>query len=270
MRGWPPWVRAAAAVAGVVLVALLVLVIADPFGGSTEGGGGDSGADARLKQTGLLLGGGVLRVGPNPSPFNGPIGLGYVIPGSIGKIGSPPSDDAKRWRAWAYDQGGVDAFSTDVRTVFEGAPGGRIALDGIDIDVSKRRPPLAGTWVRGRDPHCPRPPRREIFVDLDSDPPQIVSSFTKREGKGMLYPLERGRDFHVVAIAARGMYEWRLRLTLKEGNKRRTVPIDDGGRPFRTSAPPPTGYAWYSSSRFTTAGSPSWHQATGRACPGSD
>jgi hypothetical protein len=165
-----------------------------------------------------------------------------VVPLRISRLPPPPGARAPGargcpTRGWVRGLGGADT-----QTIFtvhvEGLSDRTVIVDRAEVDVVRRHPPMRGTWVGCVG--AGRQAVRRLSVDLDSTPARAV--YTNDEGdpkrpRRFLFALGRGQveEFLVVASGGRCWCTWRLRLGYTVRRRRRTLTIDDSGRPFETT-----------------------------------
>lgn len=163
----------------------------------------------------------------------------FVAPLRASALRTPPGR-CREWRAWALDQGGVDADQTDAYAYLQGTPGTAVIIDDIEIEVVRRERPMRGT-----SGHCPAGGAagspRLIDVDLDEDPPVV-----RYAEPGDDAPTRRRLSFtldgtETESFILRGhtttcYCAWRARMKMVVDGRRTDVVLEDDGEPFRTSA----------------------------------
>ena len=208
-----------------------------------------------------------LRFATNTQNHFGPAGFSYIIPRPIGRIGRPPSDTPSGWRGWAYAMGGVDGPATIIRITLQGGSVEPVLVESMRIRIVKREARMRGTVVKGADFGCGELEPTTVLFRLEApdepDPPPPGY-------KGLPYSLQKGEFgvFDVIGFAGRAMYEWVLEAHLITGGRVKTVTIDDGGKPFRTSAVggPVGATGAYDPHRTANGSSPqyAWQPASGQ------
>jgi hypothetical protein len=193
----------------------------------------------------MKLGASSIQIATNPDNFVGPDSLGFVIPRTLQEIGRPPADRPAGWRTWAYQMGGIDSPWTVAQITLQGNSPTPVLVQDLSVDIIRRGTPLRGTLVKGEPGGCGGIEPREVYIQLDERPPTVQSGDPNRAA--FPYSLRRG-EFEVlnlIAFAGEAMYEWILNIGLLVDGENRTIKVDDGGAPFRTT-PRPTGrqYAW--------------------------
>jgi len=163
----------------------------------------------------------------------------FVIAKPIEEIGPPPNGDDERGRyTWAHAQGGVDAWQSLVRFVVRGESGEPVILMGLRVEVVERGPPVAGTLVTYFGQGAPAAVRY-FEIDLGEELPR-AKFIGDDEQETTLFPFRVSSSeleiFDVVARSLRDDVSWRLQLDYVAKGKQGTTTIDDGGKPFRTTA----------------------------------
>jgi hypothetical protein len=147
------------------------------------------------------------------------------------------------WDAWAHSHGGMDASSTGVRFIVEGATSHPVVLTGLTAEIVERLPPPRGVHVvpfggGGL-------PTRRFEVNLDESPPTVRSLAAAPELESAPPPIDfpyrvSATDPEVFLMIGSTLAcdcAWRANLEwVYQGKKGMTV-IDDAGRPFRTVSP---------------------------------
>ncbi|WP_406303561.1 helix-turn-helix domain-containing protein [Streptomyces sp. NBC_00885] len=209
---------------------------------STSPSGSPSPSSAPSRQEALPATGGVpLRVGVSSYNWEEPCGQYYLLDQAPDAVPPPPAPQDNR--SWARALGGVDGGhmllqltatgktadsvvlnAVHVRVVARSAPldwkaysmsygcGGGITPQTFDIDLDAAHPPVKP--VAGQDGDTVVP-AKDFPYKVASDDPQVLNLDVHTEG-------------HDVS--------WYLELDWSSGDRRGTVRMDDGGKPFRTSA----------------------------------
>jgi hypothetical protein len=167
------------------------------------------------------------------------------LPG--GKVGSalrlgPPTD----WEAFQHQQGAAFASDDLVQVAIQGESGRTVTLTGIRFDVERAKrhdgalfsaPCGGGINARG------------LVVDVERNPPKVVSSSEELEGSiesggtpgsptsPITFPwtvsLTDPLLLYVVATADFCDCKWSATIPWVSGDQRGTIQIDDHGEPFR-------------------------------------
>lgn len=157
----------------------------------------------------------------------------YFLPVQVGSLTEPPQDCRDR-REWAWEQGGADADESRLRLTVTGVRDGEVSLDSMSVDVESRPLPegiVAACPVGGASGSV-----HGLVVDLQARSVRFVvadetapARFTLRKGETEAF------DIYAVGYDAPRLYTWNLTLTVVAGGDRRTITVDDNGRPFRTA-----------------------------------
>jgi hypothetical protein len=168
-------------------------------------------------------------------------GFSFVFPGrDIGQVGPAPAWVCREWHRWAMARGGVHSFEQRIRVAVIPRGEATVLVEAFEPEVVSRTQIPRGAYVTcavgGADGRI-----RHISVDLVESPPwttyrgdegEEVQRFKLTIGKG---DAER---FEIVAKADPGsLVEWRGRLHVIANGKKKTITIDDEGKPLRLSGP---------------------------------
>jgi hypothetical protein len=169
------------------------------------------------------------------------IGAEYMLPdGDIADFGPPPSAYCREWREWARAHNGVDARASKVQIIVEARAENTVVIDRLEVNVWNRARPIQGTLVRCLVGGAALQPR-ELGVRLDDERPQAAyfreagnesgttESFTFKLGPGDV------EVFRLYAIAERHYVEWTATLHYAVDGVRKSIELDDGGEPFKTT-----------------------------------
>jgi hypothetical protein len=166
---------------------------------------------------------------------------GFVRTGSVADLGSPPTSRCREWRRWAIPAGGVDADQTRLYAFLQGRPDTAVVITGVDVEIVARRPPIVGTHA-----YCPAPggataSPRLVDIDLDFKPPrirfaEIGDDYPQRRRLLLTLTGPETETLELSAHTRRCDCSWRARVYLVVDGEPSEVLLDDGGRPFRTSA----------------------------------
>jgi hypothetical protein len=195
-----------------------------------------------------------IGVGTNPDDFDH-LDIDHVpefiVTRPVEEIGPPPNPQIQgdpgsirqdlnrsgRW-SWAHRLHGVDARSTLVRLNLRGREESPVFLQKFRATVHRRGPPLRGTNLSYDSIGGDIEPGT-LVVDLDQDPPDagLVDAELQLE-RDFSFDLQKaeGLAFNIIASTATCDCEWTAELVYSVDGKTRTVTIDDGGKPFHTSA----------------------------------
>ncbi|MEV7286263.1 helix-turn-helix transcriptional regulator [Streptomyces sp. NPDC093252] len=168
-------------------------------------------------------------------------GHDYVIDRPPTEVPPPPA--AQDARAWASAQGAVHGKDTNVRITVQGTSETAVVLEALRVRVVGRAEPVKGTSY-AMDQGCGGSITPRYFdVDLDRDRPiarSVPGSDEGTEIPAVKLPYRvSSTDPEVLEVTARTVgcaCDWYLELDWSSQGRTGTVRIDDGGRPFRTSA----------------------------------
>ncbi|MEU9331572.1 helix-turn-helix domain-containing protein [Streptomyces sp. NPDC048290] len=168
-------------------------------------------------------------------------GHDYVIDRPPAQVPPPPA--AQDARAWAAAQGAVHGRDTNVRITVQGKSTTAVVLEALRVRVVGRAAPVPGTSY-AMDQGCGGSISPRYFdVDLDKDRP--IARSVPGSDEGTVIPAVKlpyrvsSTDPEVLEVTARTTgcaCDWYLELDWSSQGRTGTVRIDDGGRPFRTSA----------------------------------
>ncbi|MFE4667981.1 helix-turn-helix domain-containing protein [Streptomyces sp. NPDC056716] len=168
-------------------------------------------------------------------------GHDYVIDRPPAQV--PPPPVAQDARAWATAQGAVHGKDTNVRITVQGRSATAVVLEALRVRVVGRAAPVQGSSY-AMDQGCGGSVTPRFFdVDLDMDRPiarSVPGADPDRELPAVRMPYQvSSTDPEVLEVTARTAgcaCDWYLELDWSSQGRTGTVRIDDGGRPFRTSA----------------------------------
>jgi hypothetical protein len=160
-----------------------------------------------------------------------------------GELNTGPSE----WPEHPAGQGGAPAAPAPMFFTVQGRSDFAVVLTDIKFHVVERRPAPSGVVLD--DPCGDTGAFRWLGVDLDSDPPSVVSYFSQAAvdpadeiPPRRLEPVEfpyyvsasEPEVFTVTAYTLDCDCEWTIELFWQSEGEEGSVTIDDGGRPFRT------------------------------------
>lgn len=161
----------------------------------------------------------------------------YVLPERTSPEGlEPPSETCSEWLTYFDPLGAFDGGVSKIRITLQGRGPSRLIVDGLRVNIATRR------GARGIGLTCPvggaSVTPRAVEITLDNDPPVVAyHDDDGQETRPFLFSL--GSDdievFYVEARAKAMACEWTAELLLIENGSRRSIAIDNQGRPFRTS-----------------------------------
>ncbi|WP_244258169.1 helix-turn-helix transcriptional regulator [Streptomyces sp. Tu 2975] len=186
-------------------------------------------------------GGVPLRVGVSSYNWASPCGQHYLLDGKSGSVPPPPAP--QDYRNWARALGGVDAGRMQLQLTATGRTEDSVVINAVHVRTVARNAALAwNAYSMGEG--CGSGVTPQTFdVDLDAGRP-VVKPVAGTDGdltvpaKDFPYkvasndPQVLNFDVHTEGHDV----SWYLEVVWSSGDRSGTVRIDDGGRPFRTSA----------------------------------
>jgi hypothetical protein len=168
--------------------------------------------------------------------------------------------------AWARAIEGVDAGRTRLHLFTRGEAEGQVVLSGIRAVVDRRAAPTFGQQL-----FCSPEgelSNRTLTIDLDTAEPKI--RYESADGRPFGFTLAAGEveAFLVTAVTTTSSVWWHLEIDVVSGDERRTLRIDDSGRPFATTAAASEGRWKWESDRWHARGLPSGVAAPPPVVPG--
>ncbi|WP_156094331.1 hypothetical protein [Lentzea aerocolonigenes] len=169
----------------------------------------------------------------------GNFGGEYAFQKPIQDIGEPPAglDSCDGRYKWAKAKGGIDVSATVGRVSIFAASGRNVQITGVQ-PVPQGQPgnPLAGSIAacpgRGGGPTMLR-------VNLDTKEAGFSDGLSEQIKSFTAIPVESGTTytFDFVASTQKQYWRYKLRLTMIIDGNEETVDVDNGGKPFETTAP---------------------------------
>ncbi|MFJ3100995.1 helix-turn-helix domain-containing protein [Streptomyces sp. NPDC086835] len=186
-------------------------------------------------------GGVPLRVGVSSYNWASPCGQYYVLDGKSASV--PPPPPPQDYRGWARALGGVDAGRMQLQLTATGRTEDSVVINAVHVRTVARGAALAwNAYSMGEG--CGSGVTPQTFdIDLDAGRP-VVKPVAGTDGdltvpaKDFPYkvasndPQVLNFDVHTEAHDV----SWYLEVAWSSGDRSGTVRVDDGGRPFRTSA----------------------------------
>ncbi|MER5942270.1 helix-turn-helix transcriptional regulator [Streptomyces sp. NPDC001928] len=173
-----------------------------------------------------------LTVHTRPYSWEGPCSQHYLIDRPATEVGPPPVEqDAPAW-VGAYKA--VSAGEQLLTLTVQGTGEETVVVDGLKVRVvGKDTPPAWNDYVMGVG--CGgNVPTRPFTVALDGARPTVVAGSGQRD-----FPFKVSESdpevFEVTADASAYDVRWYLELAWSSGDRKGTLVVDDGGKPFRTS-----------------------------------
>lgn len=182
-----------------------------------------------------------LRVGVSSYNWDSPCGQYYLLDQAPEAVPPPPAPQDHR--SWARALGGVDGGHMLLQLTATGRTADSVVLNAVHLRVVERGEPLDWNAYSMGD-GCGGGVTPQTFdIDLDTAHP-LVKPVAGQDGdtvvpaKDFPYkvasndPQVLNLDLHTEAHDV----SWYLELDWSSGDRRGTVRVDDGGKPFRTSA----------------------------------
>ncbi|MFE3033413.1 helix-turn-helix domain-containing protein [Streptomyces canus] len=174
-----------------------------------------------------------LAVGVRPYVYDSPCSQHFLVDSEPEQVGPPaPEQDAPRWAA-AY--GAVSSGEQRIALTVQGTGAETVVLNALHVRFLSKDAPLAwNDYSMGVG--CGGGVGTKSFdIDLDNGNPTVTVKNGQRD-----FPYKVSESdpevFYVTARARAHDVRWDLSLDWSSGGRSGTVHIDDGGRPFRTSA----------------------------------
>lgn len=244
--------RVALAAAAVVLVAVPVAYAVGRAGG---GGAGETAAGGRTAgpadgtgaktpgsaEAGGQAAGAPISVGISSYNWDAPCGQYYVLDRKPDRVPPPPAPQDTR--GWARALGAVDGGHMLLQLTATGRTDESVVLNALHVRVVERGAPLnRAAYAMGDgcggivtpqsfdiDLDAPRPFVKPVAGhDGDSVVPAKDFPYKVSTSDPQVLNLDVHTDAHVIG--------WYLELDWSSGDRHGTVRVDDGGKPFRTSA----------------------------------
>ncbi|MFF3319475.1 helix-turn-helix domain-containing protein [Streptomyces sp. NPDC003035] len=203
---------------------------------TTSGAPTPPSAEAPREETGTPV-----SVGISSYAWDGPCGQHIALDQEPGEVPPPPAPQDTR--GWARALGGVDGGHVKLELTATGKTAEAVVLNALHVRVVERGAPLnRAAYFMGDG--CGGGITPQTFdIDLDAARP-LVKPVAGRDGDGIVPakdfpykvstsdPQVLNLDVHTEAHVA----AWYLELDWSSGDRHGTVRVDDGGKPFRTSA----------------------------------
>jgi hypothetical protein len=187
---------------------------------------------------------------------------GFVSPSAPAQLGRPPSELCREWRAWALDNGGVDADQTRLYAFLQGKATTAVAITGLDVEFARRGPAVKGTHAWCPTGGAVGSPRL-VDIDLDAKPPAVRYAETGDDypSRDRLLLTLNGTETETLEVTAHTRScdcEWRIRLRMVINGKSHDALIDDDGKPFRTSASAASSHVTWNGRRWEPMSRSEW------------
>ncbi|MFE5584983.1 helix-turn-helix domain-containing protein [Kitasatospora sp. NPDC056531] len=174
-----------------------------------------------------------LTVGTRPYVYADPCSQHFLVNSAPAQVGPPATErDAPRWAA-AY--GAVSSGEQQVALTVQGTGADTVVLEALHVRITAKGAPLAwNDYSMGVG--CGGGVETKSFdIDLDRGSPVITVKGGQRD-----FPYKVSKSdpevFYVTAHTKAHDVRWDLTLDWSSGDRRGTIPIDNRGTPFRTSA----------------------------------
>jgi plasmid maintenance system antidote protein VapI len=193
------------------------------------------------RATPAATGGVPLRVGVSSYNWDEPCGQFYVL--DQGPDAVPPPPAPQDVRSWARALGGIDGGHMRLQLTATGKTADSVVLNAVHVRVVGRNAPLDRDAYSMGD-GCGGGVTPQTFdVDLDASHP-LVKPVAGHDGDTVVpakdFPYKvASNDPQVLNLDVHTEghdVSWYLELDWSSGDRRGTVRIDDGGKPFRMSA----------------------------------
>lgn len=213
----------------------------------TPGTGGPKTPAPSAKGTGSPTGGAApgaavpLTWTVNSHVWNAGCGHHYVITRPPAQVPPPPT--AQDAATWASAQGALHGGDTMVQISVQGRSSTAVVLEALRVRVVGRAAPAEGNSY-AMDNGCGGAlTPREFSVNLDADRP-VAHSVPGFDGENEIPAIQMpyrvsAEDPEILLVTARTVTcdcSWYLELDWSSQGRKNTVRIDDGGKPFRTTA----------------------------------
>jgi plasmid maintenance system antidote protein VapI len=209
---------------------------------STSPSGSPSASPSRSRATTPPAAAGVpLRVGVSSYNWDSPCGQYYLLDQAPEAVPPPPAPQDHR--SWARALGGVDGGHMLLQLTATGKTADSVVLNAVHVRVVERSAPLDWNAYSMGD-GCGGGVTPQTFdIDLDAAHP-LVKPVAGQDGDTVVpakdFPYKvASNDPQVLNLDLHTEGHdvgWYLELDWSSGDRRGTVRIDDGGKPFRTSA----------------------------------
>lgn len=177
----------------------------------------------------------------NSHVWNAGCGHHYVIDRPSAQVPPPPT--AQDAAAWASAEGALHGGDTMVQISVQGRSSTAVVLEALRVRVVGRAAPAGGNSF-AMDNGCGGAlTPREFSVNLDADRP-VAHSVPGFDGENEIPAIRMpyrvsAEDPEILLVTARTVTcdcSWYLELDWSSQGRKDTVRIDDGGKPFRTTA----------------------------------
>jgi hypothetical protein len=157
--------------------------------------------------------------------------------------GTRPDNGCAGFWNWARDRGGVDADRTRLQLTVTNSGSNTALITGMRAKMISRRPVSQVVETT-----CPTQGEAEVYsVGMDLDKPQPYGIYDRNgESRRLNFTVAAGEleTFLVTADIKHGAAQWELVVDLVEDGDKRTIVVDDGGKPFTTVTRPTGAVGW--------------------------
>jgi hypothetical protein len=137
-------------------------------------------------------------------------------------------------RSWFFAQGAFDADASFLRLAVEGRSSATVAITKIQAAIASRAEPVAGTLIRS--PSAGAQTVVSLVLDLDAAEPRAKTTDGADYFGGQFVTLGLG-EIQIFSVEARSTtaVQWRILIEFRWRGTVKTVILDNGGAPFKTS-----------------------------------
>ncbi|WP_308290126.1 helix-turn-helix domain-containing protein [Streptomyces kronopolitis] len=181
------------------------------------------------------------RIGVSSYNWDGPCGVDYLLQQEPERVPPPPAPQDSR--GWARALGGVDGGSLPLQLTATGASDEAVVLTSLHVRVVSTDAALPWTAYSMGDGCGSGVTPRSFDIDLD-DPRPTATPLAGQDGDVKVpaknFPFKVStHDPQVLNLTVHTEghdVSWYLEVGWSSGSRQGTVRVDDGGKPFRTSA----------------------------------
>ncbi len=175
-----------------------------------------------------------MSVVTSPHAFEDPCGNHYLVDAEPGSVPPPPHEPEAP--GWARAMGAVSAGKQYIELTIQGTGEDTVVLEDLHVRVTRTGEPLPWNLYTGYSACGGGPVDTAAFdIDLDAAVPRTSAAGGQPdlplwvdETEPLVVYITAGTEQHDV--------DWYLDLAWSSGDREGVLRIDDGGRPFRTSA----------------------------------
>lgn len=170
----------------------------------------------------------------------------------------------RKWYAWGWKHGAVDADTTEVFLTLQGREATAILINRVEVEVVRRAAPVRGTHARCEAGGAVSNPRL-MDVDLDTTPATVLfaqagDDFPGRQRLHLKLNGTATEELRIRAHTRRCACDWRVRIGLVVNGEQGEVLIDDDGEPFRTTASRAARHVRWNGKRWTRIPRREWRR----------